>query len=57
MMMGKERLRCNRWVVVKIMVPFLGTLNNRCRIIIGIQKRDHDFEPISDAFWMLAMGP
>ena len=21
------------WVVVKIMAPFLGTLNNRCRII------------------------
>ena len=26
------------WVVVKIMVPFLGTLNIRCRTIIGIQK-------------------
>ena len=26
------------WVVVKIMIPFLGTLNIRCRIIIGIQK-------------------
>ena len=26
------------WVVVKIMVPFLGTLTNRCRIIIGTQK-------------------
>ena len=26
-----------RWVVVKIMVPF-GTLNIRCRIIIGTQK-------------------
>ena len=26
------------WVVVKIMVPFWGTLNIRCRIIIGIQK-------------------
>ena len=24
--------------------PFLGTLNIRCRIIIGIQKRDHDFD-------------
>ena len=23
------------WVVVKIMVPLLGTLNNRCRIILG----------------------
>ena len=23
--------------------PFLGTLNIRCRIIIGIQKRDHCF--------------
>ena len=26
------------WVVVKIMVPFLGTLNIRCRIIIGTPK-------------------
>ena len=26
------------WVVVKIMVPFWGTLNNRCRIILGTQK-------------------
>ena len=26
------------WVVVKIMVLFLGTLNNRCRIILGTQK-------------------
>ena len=26
------------WVVVKIRVPFLGTLNNRCRIIVGTQK-------------------
>ena len=25
-------------VVVKTMIPFLGTLNIRCRIIIGIQK-------------------
>ena len=25
-------------VVVKIRGPFLGTLNNRCRIIIGTQK-------------------
>ena len=25
------------WGDVKIMVPFLGTLNIRCRIIIGIQ--------------------
>ena len=24
--------------------PFLGTLNIRCRIIIGIQKGDHDFD-------------
>ena len=28
----------DNWVVVKIMVLFLGTLNNRCRIIIGTQK-------------------
>ena len=26
------------WVDVKIMVPFLGTLNIRCRIIIRTQK-------------------
>ena len=26
------------WVVVKIMGPLLGTVNIRCRIIIGIQK-------------------
>ena len=26
------------WVVVKIKVPFLGTLNDRCRIIIGAQR-------------------
>ena len=24
--------------------PFLGTLNIRCRIIIGMQKRDHNFD-------------
>ena len=24
--------------------PFLGTPNIRCRIIIGIQKRDHNFD-------------
>ena len=24
--------------------PFLGTLNIRCRIIIRIQKRDHNFD-------------
>ena len=27
-----------KWVVVKIMVPFWGTLNIRCRIIIGIPQ-------------------
>ena len=26
------------WVVVKIKVPFWGTLNNSCRIMIGTQK-------------------
>ena len=26
------------WVVVNIMVPFWGTLNIRCRIILGVQK-------------------
>ena len=32
--------------------PFLGTLNSRCRIIIGIQKRDHNFgqSPLSFMF-------
>ena len=24
--------------------PFLGILNNRCRIIIGTPKRDHNFD-------------
>ena len=24
--------------------PFLGTLNTWCRIIIGIHKRDHNFD-------------
>ena len=24
--------------------PFLGTLNIRCRSIVGIQKRDHNFD-------------
>ena len=24
--------------------PFLGTLNIRCRIIIGYPKRDHNFD-------------
>ena len=24
--------------------PFLGTLNIWCRIIVGIQKRDHNFD-------------
>ena len=28
----------HQWVVVKISVPFLGTLNIRCRIIIRTQK-------------------
>ena len=28
----------NMWVVVKIMAPFLGTLNMTCRIIIRTQK-------------------
>ena len=27
------------WEVVKIISPFLGTLNNRCRIILRTQKR------------------
>ena len=32
------------WVVVKIRVPFWGTPNDRCRIILGTQKRDHNFD-------------
>ena len=33
------------WVVVKIMGPFLGTLNIRCRTIIGTQKGTGSFNP------------
>ena len=29
---------CYTWVVVKIKVPFLDTLTNKCRLILGIQK-------------------
>ena len=32
------------WVVVQIMVPCLGTLNNRCRTNFGDPKRDHNFD-------------
>ena len=32
------------WVAVKKMIPFWGTLNTRCRIIIGIQIRDRNFD-------------
>ena len=42
---GRDNLSLNplvtrdpMWVVVKIVVPFLGTLNIRCRIIIRTQK-------------------
>ena len=28
----------SRWMVVKMMIPFLGTLNIRCRIMIRSQK-------------------
>ena len=31
-------LQTSSWVVVKIMAQFLGTLDIRCRTIIGIQK-------------------
>ena len=34
----KEVLYKGTWGDVKMMVPFLGTLNIRCRIIIGIQE-------------------
>ena len=27
-----------KWVVFKIMIPFLGTPNDRCGIILGTQK-------------------
>ena len=33
-----QGLATSHWVVVEIMVPFLGALNNRCRVIIGTQK-------------------
>ena len=33
------------------MVPFLGTLNTRCRIIIGTQKGDHNFDIPSFRVW------
>ena len=36
------------WVVVKIMVPFWGTLNNRCRIILGTQKGTILMNPLKD---------
>ena len=42
--LGQRKL--GMWVVVKIMVPFLGTLNIRCPIIVGNPKRDHNFDPI-----------
>ena len=31
-------------MLVKIMVPFWGTLNIRCRTRVGTQKRDHNFD-------------
>ena len=34
----EETKRTCIWVVVKIKVPFWGTLKNRCHIIIGTQK-------------------
>ena len=30
--------KASKWVVVKIRVPFLCTLNNRCRTILRTQK-------------------
>ena len=54
------------WVVVKIMVAFLGTLNNRCRIIIRTQKgtliltTTHMVQPITlnqgSFSWVLGFG-
>ena len=32
------------WVGVKTRLPFGGTLNIRCRIILGTQKGDPDFD-------------
>ena len=36
--LSRHELHIYIWVVVKIMAPFLGALNNRCRIIIGTEK-------------------
>ena len=41
------------WVVVKIMVPFLGTLNIRCRIIIGTQKGTPFLTTTHMCFWQI----
>ena len=37
-MRGKVSSHENYWVVVKIRVPFWGTLNNKCLIVLGTQK-------------------
>ena len=36
--------------------PFLGTLNNRCRIIIGTPKREHNFDNHPYGFERLLQG-
>ena len=46
----------NMWVVVEIMGPFLGALNIRCRIIIGIPKRDHNFDNHPDMCFEKLIG-
>ena len=43
-------------VVVKIRVPFWGTLNIRCRIILGTPKSDHNFDNYSIVVYMDPLG-
>ena len=37
--------------------PFLGTLNIRCRIIIGTRKRDHKWVRLEPALDLQALDP
>ena len=45
------------WVVVKIMAPFWGTLNIRCRIVFKDPKRDHNFDNHWDHPLMITQEP
>ena len=45
------------WVVVKIKVPFLGTLNNRCRIKKGTQKGTITLTTTHIGLWVQGAGP